>query len=60
MAKIEYEPVRDEDKLPICPHCEEEMDTINYYERAGFWHVSKVRVFVCPHCNKVLGTGMCA
>ncbi len=57
MAKMDYEPIKDDDKLPICPHCEKEIQTMRYFEQTGFmaWKVS--RLFVCEHCLKVLGIG---
>ena len=55
---MEYEPIRDEDKKPICPHCEKQMEKINYFEQEGVIKMKVVRIFVCPHCLKTLGTGM--
>ncbi len=42
------------DKLPICPYCGKELETI---ERAvsinGNSH--QVSIFVCPFCKKIIG-----
>jgi len=58
MAKMEYEPIRDDDRRPICPHCEKAIDKVQYFEQTGIVRMKVVRLFVCPHCLKVLGTGM--
>ena len=58
MPKMEYEAIRDDDKRPICPHCEQEIEKVQYVEQTGLVRMKVVRLFVCPHCLKVLGTGM--
>ena len=58
MGKINYTPVQDEDKWPICPYCGEEIKEMQYFEQTGIVRLKVARVFVCPHCMKVLGTGM--
>ena len=58
MAKMDYLPIQDDDKKPICPHCEKEIDEMRYFEQTGVMKMKVIRLFVCPHCLKVLGTGM--
>lgn len=45
--------------LPICPHCEREMNTIAQNFAKGLWNggLGGVVVFSCPHCRKVLSVG---
>ena len=57
MPKITYEPIKDDDKLPICPHGEKEITTMRYFEQPGVMALKVSRLFVCPHCLKVLGIG---
>ena len=47
----------DDDRKPICPYCEKEIDEIQYIEQKGLLHMSRMMLFVCPHCMKVLGGG---
>jgi len=58
MGKIDYEPIQDADKWPICPHCGKEIQKVRYFEQTGIIRLKVIRIFVCPHCLKVLGTGM--
>ena len=58
MNKIEYIPIKNDHEWPICPHCEKEMKEIRYFEQTGVIKLKVIRIFVCPHCKKVLGTGM--
>ena len=58
MNKMEYKPIKEENVWPICPHCDKEIQLIRYFEQTGVVRMKVVRVFVCPHCRKVLGTGM--
>lgn len=58
MGKMNYSPIQDEDKWPICPYCHEEIKEMKYFEQTGMVRMKVVRVFVCHHCMKVLGTGM--
>ena len=58
MAKIDYSPIHDIDKKPICPYCDKKIDSMRYFEQSGVVKMKVIRLFVCPHCLKVLGTGM--
>ncbi len=58
MAKMDYIPIREEGVWPICPHCDEAIKEMRYFEQTGVIKMKVVRLFVCPHCLKVLGTGM--
>ena len=58
MGKIEYTSIQESDAWPICPYCEKEIKQVRYFEQTGVVRMKVVRVFVCPHCRKVLGTGM--
>ena len=58
MAKMEYTPIVDTDKFPICPHCEKQIQEVRYFEQTGVVRMKVIRLFVCPNCLKVLGTGM--
>jgi hypothetical protein len=58
MNKMEYKPIEEENVWPVCPHCGKEIQLIRYFEQTGVVRMKVVRVFVCPHCRKVLGTGM--
>jgi len=58
MRYMKYLPIRDEQKKPICPHCEGEIEEVHYFEQEGTVKMKVIRLFVCPHCLKVLGTGM--
>ncbi len=49
MRTMEYLPIRDEDKKPICPYCEKEIEDMRYFEQAGTIKMKVVRLFVCPH-----------
>lgn len=37
---------------PVCPFCEEEVDSLVEVDR-GWFYVN--RVFCCPHCRKIVG-----
>jgi hypothetical protein len=58
MGKMNYTPIHDEDKWPICPYCDSEIKEMKYFEQTGVIRQKVVRIFVCPHCLKVLGNGM--
>jgi hypothetical protein len=58
MGKIQYTPIEQEDLWPICPYCEKKIREIKYFAQTGVIRLKVVRVFVCPHCLKILGTGM--
>lgn len=58
MGKMNYSPIQEEDKWPICPYCHEEIKEMKYFEQTGIVRMKVVRVFVCHHCMKVLGTGI--
>ena len=32
MGKLDYTPIQDEDKWPICPYCGEEIKEMKYFE----------------------------
>jgi hypothetical protein len=51
MAKIEF---YEGDVLPLCTHCEEELDSIACVS-IGF--LTQTVVYVCPYCRKVLSIG---
>jgi hypothetical protein len=55
---MDYTPIKDELKKPICPHCEKHIYEMKYFEQEGVVAMKVIRLFVCPHCLKVLGTGM--
>ncbi len=40
---------------PICPHCEKKLKEI-HWRRISAW--CEEYLYMCPHCHKVLGTGM--
>ena len=44
--------VVDTEKLPVCPHCNKEMETIERVEWFGLMKNSCV--YMCPHCRKIL------
>ena len=58
MGMMKYSPIHDEAKKPICPHCERAIDEMSYFEQEGTVKMKVARLFVCPHCLKILGTGM--
>jgi len=39
--------------LPVCPHCNQQIQTIYFRELAGF--LGKRFIYFCSACNKVLG-----
>ena len=43
-----------DDFLPVCPHCEKEMDELLAL-RLATSVLSKGLLYCCPHCRKVLG-----
>lgn len=49
MAKIKIIPI---DFLPKCPHCEKELEIIGI---ASTGALSATKLFVCPHCRKIIG-----
>jgi len=58
MGKIDYEPIQDNDKWPVCPHCEKEIRKVSYFEQSVILRLKFVCIFVCPHCFKVLGASI--
>ena len=56
--KIVFEPIQEDDRWPICPHCNTEIKKMKYLVQAGIMRLSESRLYVCPHCMKVLGTGV--
>jgi len=63
MFEINYKLIGDDSIRPICPHCEREMGRdIPYFEQmpgpSGMnLGIETARLFICPHCHKVLGIG---
>lgn len=51
MAKIS---IVDVYKIPLCPYCEKELDTIERINKGFF---TSTVIYICPHCNKVLSIG---
>ena len=51
MPEIRVEP---SDVLPLCPHCEAELDHIKKVEHGV---LEKHVIYICPHCRKILGIG---
>lgn len=49
MAKVKMVDV--EDKYPVCPYCNKDMDTI---ERIKTGVMSSTVIYICPHCRKLL------
>ena len=58
MTQINYVPIEEVSKRPVCPHCEKDIEEVHYFEQTGIIRMKVIRLFVCPHCLKVLGTGM--
>lgn len=46
--------VVEEDFKPRCPHCEMEVEKL-ITPKLGFFASNKI--FCCPHCYKIVGTG---
>ena len=44
----------EKDKLPVCPHCDKTLSTIECFAK---WGIEQINVFICPLCNKILGVG---
>ena len=44
-----------EDQLPVCPHCQADLNQINFRTKGLGWIEGKNVVYFCPHCRKVLG-----
>ncbi|NOX59383.1 MAG: hypothetical protein GXP29_11075 [Planctomycetes bacterium] len=40
---------------PVCPHCDKKLKEI-HWRRIEAW--CKEYIYICPHCKKVLGTGI--
>jgi len=63
MLELHYKPIGDDSIRPICPHCEREIDgDIPYFPQASGpsgmnLGIQTARLFVCPHCHKVLAIG---
>jgi len=58
MVKLDYTPITEDDKWPICGYCDKEIKEMRYFEQTGIVRMKVIRLFVCPHCLKVLGTGV--
>lgn len=46
--------ISDTDRLPICPHCDTEITTIERIAK-GFMNVSVI--YLCGKCHKILSIG---
>jgi len=46
-----------QDRTPVCPWCENELDEV-YRRDEGSSFGYRNRVYFCPHCSKVLGIGI--
>ena len=63
MFELKYKAVDDDSIRPICPHCEQRIDSeIHYFEQAPPSSgmnigIEIARVFICPHCHKIIGIG---
>lgn len=63
MFELKYKLIGDDSIRPICPHCELKIDgEIPYFQQAPgpsgmSIGIETARLFVCPHCHKVLGIG---
>jgi hypothetical protein len=53
--KVEYV-LSDNEAFPVCPYCCMELEKIEV-RVFGIGQLRKAKIFTCPHCNKVLGTG---
>lgn len=42
------------DTLPLCPHCEKQLSTIEKIDN-GFFH--KNVIYICPYCKKIISIG---
>jgi len=41
------------DEYPVCPHCNQKLDTVWCRQLSGF--LGKRYIYFCPHCRKTLG-----
>ncbi|MGE4102088.1 MAG: hypothetical protein AB7E74_08980 [Pirellulales bacterium] len=62
MFALNYTLIGDDSIRPICPHCDVKINgDIPYFQQApnpGMnMGIETARLFVCPHCQKVLGIG---
>lgn len=62
MFELRYKLIGDDSVRPICPHCDQELDgEVPYFQQAASTGmnigVETARLFVCPHCHKILGIG---
>jgi len=54
MEKIK---LTEEQRHPICPHCERELTEMNWHKVKGSGSsLGYVAIYSCPHCRKVLGS----
>lgn len=51
MAKVK---IVEATSLPICPHCQAELDTIERMSKGFFEQHS---VYMCPYCRRLLSIG---
>jgi len=42
-----------EDEVPVCPHCQQRLETIWCRRLSSVF--GKRYVYFCPHCKKVMG-----
>jgi hypothetical protein len=60
MFQLRYRLNDHDDKRPICPHCEREIDgEVLYFQASSSptgmkLGIDESRLFACPHCLKVL------
>jgi hypothetical protein len=48
--------VNDKNAVPVCPHCDREMETIVRVEDSkGLFQGHYGYCYICPHCRRVLG-----
>jgi hypothetical protein len=63
MFELHYKLIVDDSIRPICPHCEREIGSeVPYFEQTSgpsgmSLGTQTARLFVCPHCHKVLSIG---
>lgn len=48
-------PQKQVEHLPVCPHCEREIEQLHWRKLESFSHYEYI--YMCPHCRKVLGIG---
>lgn len=64
MFELTYKLVESDKIRPVCPYCEQRIDSpIPYFQEtpgpAGIGGGERTaRLYICPHCNKVLAIGV--